>query len=161
MVYMSQVYDDIKKEYFNFQRQLDKEHEIKARLLIQGLDEDRRLLEASSVRQIFEEIRDNGLVKLRTKKTRKLGKLSELFGKKVIDGKDYIPARIFDNGIYISLQFDERPDGYSEVRIAAINGVLNVAHGYNRVDYMAVENGKIKEAIIEGLKNPLRIGRVF
>jgi hypothetical protein len=158
---MSQVYDDIKKEYSDYQRQLDKEREIKARLLVKELDEDRKLLEASGVRQIFEEIRDNGLVKLRPKKIFKLGKFSKLFGKKTVEEKDYAPARIVDNGIYISLQFDERSDGYSEVRIAAINGVVNVGHGYNRVDYKAVENGKIKEAVIDGLKNPLRIGRGY
>jgi len=131
IVYMSQAYDDIKKEYSDFQRQLDKEREIKARLLVQELDEDRKLLEASGVRQIFEEIRDNGLVKLKPNKIFKLGKFSKLFGDKTVDEKDYVPARIADNGIYISLQFDERPDGYSEVRIAAINGAINVGHGYN------------------------------
>ena len=153
---MSEVFDNIKNEIIDFRDEQDKKRVLAAELIAQRIEEDRVMLENSGVRPIFEEIRDSGLVKLRAKKPSSFGWVKKLVGNNETE-LDYVPAVIVDSRIYLSLRFDQRRDGCSEVRIAAIRGQLNIAHGYNRVDYTPIAEGGLADAIIEGLKNPLRV----
>jgi len=156
---MSQVFESIHHEITSYQKQLEARRREAKKSIDETLAEDRAILEKSGVKAIFEEIRKSGLVKLRLKdKPKKRGWFTKLFSEEEIDdGLDYIPAEIIDNGYSISLRFDENPDGCSEVRIAVLRGELNIAHGYNRVDYTPVGSDGLTGAIIDGLKNPLRI----
>ena len=139
---MSEVFDNIKNEIIDFRDDLDKKRALAAELIEQRVEADRIMLENSGVRPILEEIRDSGLVKLKIKKQYKqLSWIKKLFGNEETAIDYYVPAQIVDNQIYLSLRFDERRDGCSEVRIAAIGGRLNIAHGYNRVDYTPIGDG--------------------
>jgi hypothetical protein len=158
----SQIFDTIHHEITSYQKQLEERRKVARKSVEETLAEDRAIMQKSGVKEIFEEIRRSGLVKLKpTIERKKRGFFADLFAddsdeenKKQLD---YVPAEIIDNGYSISLRFDELPNGCSEVRIAVINGALNIAHGYNRVDYTPVEKGDITGAIIDGLKNPLRV----
>lgn len=152
---MSQLFDEIKKEYSEFQDEVSKKRQQHAEYVKKVIDEDRAFLEACGVKKIFEEIRDSGIVKLKMKKVRKISQLNRFFKKNDTEEKYYEPAQIVDGGMYISLRFDERDDSFSEVRVAADKGELFIAHGYNRVDYTKIDKTKLKEAIVEALKNPL------
>jgi len=154
---MSQILDEIKTEVNNYRKEIDIKREREAALLEQKIEADRVLLENSGIKQIFEEVRDSGLIKLRSKNIRERGWLYKILHKDQENELDYIPAEIVDNSIYISLRFDEGRNGCSEVRIAAIGGRLNIAHGYNRVDYTPIEDNELAQAIIDGIKNPLRV----
>ncbi len=156
---MSEIFEDIKNEIDDFHNEQDKKREIASELYEQRLEENKVILENSGVRQILEEVRDSGLVKLKLKKDHKTGLFKRIFGSK-IDKLDYVPAQIIDNQMYISLQFDERPDSLSEIRVAVVEGQLHIAHGYNRVDYIPIQKGDLANAIAECIKNPLRITKM-
>ncbi|NTW61315.1 hypothetical protein HGB24_01330 [Candidatus Saccharibacteria bacterium] len=159
---MSQVFDRIHKEISDYKKDQEKRREIAKKSIEEALAEDRAILNKSGVKEIFEEIRKSGLVKLRSERQgKKTGFWAKLFSEDEAYAKpselDYVPAEIIDNGYSISLRFDEGPDGCSEIRIAVIGGELNVAHGYNRVDYTPIGPGEIADAIVDSIKNPLRI----
>lgn len=159
---MSQIFQTIHNEITSYQKQLEERRKIARKSIEETLAEDRAILEKSGVKEIFEEMRRSGLVKLKPKiEEKKRGFFASLFNDDPDEDKvnqlSYVPAEIIDNGYSISLRFDEQPDGCSEVRIAVISGALNIAHGYNRVDYTPIEKGDITGAIIDGLKNPLRV----
>jgi len=153
---MSQEFENIKTEILDFRESSDVKHEIAKQKVQQSTAEDRKVLVDSEVKTIFEEIRDSGLVTLKAENKGGAGLLRKLFGNKK-GTPSYIPAQVIDSYYYISLRFDEDKDTFSEVRIAAIDGRLNIAHGYNRVDFTVIPGGGLADAIIEGLKNPLRV----
>jgi hypothetical protein len=99
------------------------------------------------------------LVKLKNKEAEKVGWFKKMFGGKK-DELDYIPARIIDNQMYLSLLFDESQVSCSEVRVAIINEQLHIAHGYNRVDYTPIADGQLASEIAECIKSPLRTTRM-
>lgn len=151
---MSQVFNDIHKEMSNYFKEVEANRGLAKKAVQEQVEDDKKVLEKSGVKEIFEEIRDSGLVKLREVDRSKKGFFRKLF---YDDEKEYVPAEIVDNKFSISLRFDEHADGCSEVRIAVIRGELNIAHGYNRVDYTPIGKGNLADAIIEGLKNPLHV----
>ncbi|MFZ2125864.1 MAG: hypothetical protein WA087_04075 [Candidatus Saccharimonadales bacterium] len=158
----SPIFQTIHHEITEYQKELEERRKIARKSVEETLAEDRAILQKSGVKEIFEEIRRSGLVKLKPNvESKKRGFFAGLFSDEPENDTknqlDYVPAEIIDNGYSISLRFDELPNGCSEVRIAVINGALNIAHGYNRVDYTPVEKGDITGAIIDGLKNPLRV----
>jgi hypothetical protein len=153
---MSQEFENIKTEILDFRESSDKKHELAKQKIQQSTAEDRKVLVDSGIKKIFEEIRDSGLVTLKVADKNGIGVIKKFFGGKK-KAQKYTPAQVIDSYYYISLRFDEDKDTFSEVRIAAIDGRLSIAHGYNRVDFTVIPDGGLADAIIEGLKNPLRV----
>jgi hypothetical protein len=114
----------------------------------------------SGVKSVFEEIRDNGLVTLRPGSDEGIGRIKKFLSLKK-KRHTFVPAQVIDSYYYISLRFDEFKNTSSEIRIAAIDGRLNIAHGYNRVDFTVIPDGGLADAIVEGLKNPLQVREGF
>ncbi len=153
---MSQVFDDVHKEISTYFKEVEARRGLARKAVQEQVEEDKKILDKSGVKQIFEEIRDSGLVKLKSIDKSKQGLFKKMFS--ISDNDlDYVPAEIIDNRFSISLRFDEHADGCSEVRIAVIRGELNIAHGYNRVDYTPIGKESLADAIVEGLKNPLHV----
>jgi hypothetical protein len=153
---MSQTFENIKNDVLNFRNDTEKNKTQAQQLAQQSTAQDRKVLIDSGVKSVFEEIRDSGLVVLRPNNGKKTGFMRKLFRLKNKE-RAFVPAQVIDSYYYISLRFDEYKNTASEIRIAAIDGRLNIAHGYNRVDFTVISDGGLADAIVEGLKNPLRI----
>jgi hypothetical protein len=106
------------------------------------IEKDKLILEESGVRELFEEIRDSGLVKMRFKRNNDLNVISKFsflnWGKKKIEA-DYIPAKIettnpLNNNpnVSICLLFNKNPGAvwYNGVGSNTRNVGYDFAHDY-------------------------------
>jgi len=175
---MNERFESIKKEVAEFRGKLEYENKIEAELIHERIEKDKDLLETLGVLELFEEIRDKGLVKSRLKTTEELSRRPIFFASRE-DKLDYIPARICrgvnchnigrsdiaedDVLVHASLEFDDMIVGssrcYSVVRIAVVGEGLSLV-SYNQEtyeqEYTPIAEGKLAEAVVEGIKNPLK-----
>lgn len=176
----------IQSEITNFRNDVEKDKELKAeseaRLLKEKIEKGSLLLEKSGVMPLLEEIRDSSLVISRLKTEDELKQMNrfKFFGraeKKI----DYIPAEIvshtphkIDDEFSISLEFnhvvwydDYTPHvDHEEIRIVVAGDELYLASpcehkagNTHKYDCTLIRKGKLAEAVIEGIKRPLKFGR--
>lgn len=159
--------------------QMEKDRLEQVRLNNQAkIDADKIILKNSGVIELFEEIRDSGLVRANDNKSVKFVSVIKkgLFGIKYeetdkilldfkpavisnIDDCDTNKSRWNNNLVYVSLMFDIYPTGdrdnpdlhAKEIRIGVIDGKICLLREDSGIP---IEPGKLAETVAEAIKNP-------
>ena len=179
---MNERFEVLKNEIADYHNNLDDEKRLQAELLQKRIERDKSILKNTGVIELFEEIRDKGLLYSRLKTAEEL-KERPFFFPSPEDRLDYIPANVCidvnhhnlrggadvkdDTIIHASLEFgdihmggdDMRRIAYNVVRVAVVgDGICLVSRNENyEYEYAPIQDGKLVDAVSKGIKNPIRI----
>ena len=167
---MSEEFEKIKNEVNGFLKIAENKIESEKKSVEERIKKEELILEKSGIRQLFEEIRDSGLVK-GDKKT-----VDELEYRKIFPGSyeenlDYHQAhivlfRLKNNNVYhacLSLEYSSESYIHYAIKIAVIEEDLCLREwpydGSNEYLLTPIKEGELATTIARALKNPEYVPR--